>query len=434
MAGVPSSRTGVRVSKASAVLRSAAALRGAVFALVLVHILAPDPVRGQDPARPSNAVPEPWSASWIIHREAPADSFGVFHFRRSFDLTVVPDSFVVHVSADNRYRLFLNGQSVSHGPALGDLLNWRYETVDLAPHLRRGTNVLAAVVWNYGAHKPVAQISYRTAFLVQGATPAAEVVNTGPEWKVLWNRGYAPVPVTREDIGNAYYASPPGESLDGRAYPWGWEQPEFSDTDWASAQLFVFRQGTVAGALPPGSHPYGEAGGWQLVPRPLPMMEETPQRIPRLRRSRGVSADDAFLQGAGDLVIPAETRATLVLDQAFVTNAYPVLHTSGGTGATVKLTYAEAAIDAEGRKGHRDEVEGRTIRGVNDRFVLDGGARRRFSPLMFRTFRYIEIDVQTADEPLHIHDVYGIFTGYPLEERARFTSDLPWLERMWEIN
>lgn len=375
----------------------------------------------------------PWSAGWVIHPHAPADSFGVFHFRRAFALPEVPERFVVHVSADNRYRLFVNGESVSHGPARGDVLHWRYETVDLAPHLRRGENVLAAVVWNYGAHKPVAQHSYRTAFLLQGAGEREEMVNTGPEWRVFWNRGYVPVPVTPEDV-RGYYAAPPGEALDARRHPWGWETPGFDHSGWEPAKPFAFRAGTVAGALTPGSHPYGEAGGWQLVPRPIPMMEEVPQRIPRLRRSEGVRATDEFLRGQGDLVIPARTSAKVLVDQTFVTNAYPVLETTGGAGATVRLTYAEAAVDAEGRKGHRDEVEGRTIRGVNDRFLLDGGARRRFSPLMFRTFRYIELEIQTADEPLRIHDLHGIFTGYPFRERARFTSDLPWLEDMWEIN
>jgi len=74
----------------------------------------------------------------------------VFHFRKTIDLADRPTRFVVRVSADNRYRLFVNGVSVSIGPARGDLLHWRYETVDLAPYLRAGRNVLAAVVWNWG--------------------------------------------------------------------------------------------------------------------------------------------------------------------------------------------------------------------------------------------------------------------------------------------
>src|SRR5262245_53263637 len=127
------------------------------------------------------------AASWIRDEDAPGDAYGVFHFRRVLELAERPERFVVHVSADNRYRLYVNGQQVSAGPQRSDLMHWRYETVDLAPHLRAGRNVLAALVWNWGAERPVAQFSRRTAFLVQGDTDKEAAFNTGPEWKVLRN-------------------------------------------------------------------------------------------------------------------------------------------------------------------------------------------------------------------------------------------------------
>lgn len=376
--------------------------------------------------------PRPWPATWIVHPEAPGDSFGVFHFRRTFELPAAPQRFVVHVSADNRYRLYLNGVEVSSGPARGDLMHWNYETVDLAPHLRPGTNILSAVVWNWGAYRPVAQISYRTAFMLHGEGEAA-LVDSGPEWKVLWNRAYEPLPVTGEQV-RGYFAAAHGEVLDAREYPWGWEDRPAIDDGWPSALPFAFRAGTEGGALPRGSHPYGEAGGWQLVPRTIPPMEERPQRIPTLRRAEGIEPDDGFLRGAGDLVIPPRRRVVLLLDQNFNTNAYPVMETSGGAGSIVTLTYAEAAVDAEGRKGNRNEVEGKAIHGIQDRFILDGGERRRYRTLAFRTFRYLQVEIESADEPLRLHDLHGIFTAYPFEERGRFASDAGWLAEMWEIN
>jgi hypothetical protein len=42
----------------------------------------------------------------------------------------------------------LPSELVPWGPARGDLLHWRFETVDLSPHLMAGRNILAAVVWN----------------------------------------------------------------------------------------------------------------------------------------------------------------------------------------------------------------------------------------------------------------------------------------------
>src|SRR6266542_357549 len=123
-------------------------------------------------------------ANWIAPPTVPGDSFVVFHTRRAFDLASSPAKFVVHVSADNRYRLYLNGTLVSSGPQRSDVTHWKYETLELAPQLHSGRNVLAAVVWNWGAARPVAQHSYRTGFLMQGdGEREAMLVNTGPGWK-----------------------------------------------------------------------------------------------------------------------------------------------------------------------------------------------------------------------------------------------------------
>src|SRR6187549_393592 len=118
-------------------------------------------------------------AVWIAPPGMPADSFGVFHARRTFDLPSKPERFVVHVSADNRYRLYVNGEEVSNGPQRWDVMHWRYETVDIAPKLRAGRNVVAALVWNWGAAHPVAQHSLRTGFLLQGDGEREQAINSG---------------------------------------------------------------------------------------------------------------------------------------------------------------------------------------------------------------------------------------------------------------
>ena len=49
----------------------------------------------------------------------PANVYGVYHMRKTFELDEVPSRFIVHVTADNRYKLYLNGRFVSLGPARG---------------------------------------------------------------------------------------------------------------------------------------------------------------------------------------------------------------------------------------------------------------------------------------------------------------------------
>ncbi|HWQ35266.1 MAG TPA: hypothetical protein VNQ79_20645 [Blastocatellia bacterium] len=120
-----------------------------------------------------------WSAHWITAPGMPPFDYGVCHFRRTFNLSERPSSFVIHVTGDNRYQLFVNGERVVWGPARGDLNHWRYETVDLAPFLKAGKNVLAAVVWNYGQFAPEAQITWRTDFLLQGELAVNLAQNSG---------------------------------------------------------------------------------------------------------------------------------------------------------------------------------------------------------------------------------------------------------------
>jgi alpha-L-rhamnosidase len=132
-----------------------------------------------------------WKARWITVPGAPLDGYGVYHFRRTFELAAKPASFVVHVSGDNRYQLFANGKRVAWGPARGDLFHWRFETVDLAPYLQAGRNVLAAVVWNFGESAPEAQVTLQTGFVLQG-----EGVETGPNWKCVRNEAYTPIETT----------------------------------------------------------------------------------------------------------------------------------------------------------------------------------------------------------------------------------------------
>ena len=366
----------------------------------------------------------------------PGDSFTVFHARRTFELATKPARFVVHVSADNRYRLYVNGEDVAYlyaqvssGPQRSDVAHWRYETVDLAPYLRRGRNVIAAVVWNWGAARPVAQFSHRTGFLLQGDSPVeAALVNTGTDWKVLRDLAYAPIVLTTASMGN-YYAAAPGDSIDGSRYPWGWDRADYVDVAWSDAAIVGRLQ---LRATAPGG--YGEVSGWQLEPRSIPAMEVRQQLLARVRRAIGIKIDDeqAFLH-APYRWIPARTTATILFDQSVTTNAYPVLMTNGGAGSTVRLTYAEAMVDAKGQKVNRNDIEGRTVRGVHDVFLPDGDEGRIFQTLYWRSFRYIQMDVTTGDDPVGVF-LLGIFTAYPFVERGRFTSDLPWLADMWRMN
>jgi hypothetical protein len=318
----------------------------------------------------------------------------------------------VHVSGDNRYELFVNGTRVSWGPARGDLQHWRYETVDIAPQLRTGKNVLAAVVWNDGAHRAVAQISLRTGFVLESDNVT---VNTNRNWKCLADKAYTDQPLPR-DQNTGYWAVGTNEKLDAQQYPWGWNQPDFDDSGWAAAR-------EIGGATLRWTTDQSPLR--LLEASPIRLEEQKPERFAKIRQSNLPSASDAFLAGGAPLVIPAHTTASLLLDQGYETTAFPELTVSNGKGAKVDLHYAEALflprVPGKDRdKGNRNDVEGKQFLGPWDTYLADGGTHRLYRPLFWRTFRYVKLEVATEDQPLTIEDLHNVFTSYPFERKANF--------------
>ncbi|MEZ0484870.1 alpha-L-rhamnosidase-related protein [Fibrella aquatica] len=364
-----------------------------------------------------------WDAKWLVHPSTLVRQYGVYHFRKSISLPQKPARFVVHVSADNRYRLFVNGKAVAIGPARSDPQHWNYETLDLAPFMQAGTNVLAAQVWHLGESAPVSQMSYQLGFIMQGDGEAEKIVNTNATWKVLQNPAYVPV---KNDIARlkTYIVVGDGDRVDASLYPWGWEKTDFNDSAWVPAKPTWFS--AKARGL-------GSDGNWGLVPRTIPPMESRPVQLSGIRRAEGVTVPGGFVAGKTTFVVPAKTKATILFDQKTLTNAYPELTVSAGKGASMTLTYAESLVDAKGQKGNRDEIDGKEIIGFDDQFVADGGQQRLFRPLWFRTYRYLQLSIQTADEPLTVNRLQGDYSAYPFEQKATFSTPDSSLSRVWDV-
>ncbi|MEM6844312.1 MAG: family 78 glycoside hydrolase catalytic domain [Bacteroidota bacterium] len=368
-----------------------------------------------------------WPAQWIAHPEVSLLEYSVQHFRNEFSLAETPEQFVVHVSADNRYQFFVNGQLVGRGPARSDLLHYRFESYNIAEYLQAGDNVLAAVVWNFAEDAPVAQHTYRTGLIVQGDTEAEAMVNTNIDnWQVYHNQAYSPL--TQADfMVYGYYASGACDRVDGSQYPWGWKTIDYSSNDdWMKPQARVvgrpygFRYG------------YGD-GAVNLYPRNIPMLEEKTERLAEIERAT-IVVDDTFLQGNQSVTISAKQQATILLDHTYLTMGYPSLTVSGGMGSKIKVTYAEALYDENRQKGNRNETEGKEIVGFYDIFLPDGGENRIFQPLWVRTFRYLQLDVQTGSEPLTLNDLSHQFTAYPFKQTAFVQADAPTMDSIWDVS
>ena len=361
-----------------------------------------------------------WSAYWIANPDDSGLEFGVYHFRKSFELNAVPKEFIIHISADNRYQLFVNGERVCFGPSRGDLMNWKYESIDISAFLKKGKNTLAAVVWNFADKKPWAQHSLQTGFILQGNNETEEIVNTDNTWKVIKNSAYSPG--KRSELGTFIIVGPE-EEINGDLYPWGWEDTGYDDSEWASAHQIERGKPKVAGT----------GINWGLEPGDIPLMEAYQQRFVSVKRSENVDSSKDFIDGKNTLTIQPRQKIKLLLDQGKLTMAYPELLVSGGKGAKIVLTYAEALFDKNGNKGNRNEIEGKEIKGYRDLFFPDGGKSRLFRPLWFRTWRYLQVEIETGVYPLILENFQSEFTAYPFKENASFKSDDKQLTEIWNV-
>ena len=142
------------------------------------------------------------------------------------------------------------------------------------------------------------------------------------------------------------------------SYPWDWQRTDYDDSAWVGAH-------EVSPAAPRDAR--DAPNRWMLTPRAIPLEEQTPQRILKIRKAEGIAAPENFPMRASPVKVPAHTTASLLLDQTYLTTAYPVMTVSGGKGSTINLHYAESLYvqkSSAGQptdKGNRNDVEGKKV-------------------------------------------------------------------------
>jgi hypothetical protein len=153
-------------------------------------------------------------------------------------------------------------------------------------------------------------------------------------------------------------------------------------------------------------------------------------------------ADRMAFPNTSPEILP-RSHIRMILDRKTLTTAYPRLTVSGGKGAKIRITYSEALYDNKQQKADRDSIEytdengvqqPRQALGLTDRFLPDGAPHRTFEPLWWRTWRYLDLNIETADESLTLESLTANFTAYPFKEQASFRSPDPDLDKIWDIS
>ncbi|WP_190813950.1 alpha-L-rhamnosidase-related protein [Saccharopolyspora pogona] len=227
-----------------------------------------------------------WRGVWI---GAPGGVTPGFHrvlFRRTLTLPAVPAAVPARISADSRYRLFVNGAAVGQGPQRSQPHRIRFDERDLAPLLRAGTNVLAALVTFFGESNAIWQAAVPSGRL--GSTGALlfeadfedHVLVSDPAWRTHRSDAWTALRGGRLD-------GVPAERLDARLLDTDWASPDYDDSGWNNAvPVTAEYRGGQGRALPPVA-PFGLP-----LPRTLPVLEET-RREPESVRAGIVTTSPA---------------------------------------------------------------------------------------------------------------------------------------------
>ena len=365
-----------------------------------------------------------WPAWWVDHPERPLSTPSVAVFRLKFKLEEAA-TLRLHVSADNRYRIFLDGRDFGRGPERGDVQHWFFETYEGT--VPAGEHLLAVQTWWLGELAPYAQMSVRPGFLLVAEGVWLEPLSTGhAQWETALLPGLEFIPPgnTRETGWNV--------RVDGATFPWGWES-DGGGLAWIAVQNIAM---AVSSAWKNEIPPY-----WMLMPAALPPMLDKPARTGILRHlAEGVTpypisaernlptetpAWQEFLSGRAPVRIPARTLRTALIDLENYYCAYPELVISGGQGAHIRLQWAEGLFlkPEGGDKGQRDEIDGKYfLGGVGDEFLPDGGEHRLFTTLWWQAGRYLEMTVTTGDAPVTLECFTLRCTGYPLKMEGHFSA------------
>jgi len=156
-------------------------------------------------------------------------------FRKSVSLPYPPKSATLFISADDYYKLYVNGQFVAQGPAPSYHFRYNYNEIDLSPYLHTGENTLAVHTLYQGLINRVWQSGdLRHGLICDLVINGKTLVCSDETFLTATHSGYTELGVTGKHQTQFL------ERYDSRAPEVGFEQPVFDDRNWERARLCQF--------------------------------------------------------------------------------------------------------------------------------------------------------------------------------------------------
>lgn len=370
-----------------------------------------------------------WPAWWVDCAEAGQPPLAaLYRLKTRFDAST---RLRFHVSADERYILYLDDLRLGRGPERGSPLHWFYESFEM--DIPAGEHTLWAMVWSAGKYAAPAQMSAQPGFLF-AAEGEHQSLSTGlGKWETCplpgWDYLEAHQAFWRGHRFRISRPFPGLAALDSLAWQPARRLSRACDRlqDWDIYQ----KRRLQPAPLPPmfsQIHPPGQ----------LRLASELCEGEPKAAQASALhpalcpAADEdwqAFAAGQGEIHLPPGAARRVIFKLTDYLVAYPELTLSGGQGARILLGWAESARAQpdfwNNDKGNRDELWGKYLVTQDDEILPDGSPNARYGPLWWQSGLYLQLLILNGQAPLTLHRLTLEETRYPLEMESRFDCSDP---------
>ncbi len=387
-----------------------------------------------------------------------------FLFRKTVRLDAAPSRARFSITVDGRYILYVNGVRQGRGPVRCSPLFQRYDDYDLARALAPGENVIAVLVHTYGVDtafyettKGMWQPTFGDGGLwTDGAahTVAGAVsLSTDAGWRCLQSDAWTQdTPQSNHSLGFI-------EDFDAAGMPDGWTDARFDDSGWDEAQPM----------LSGGRGPESTYGGLEtrpfpiLLPRGIPMLEERKVAAGRVVWTRGLIPDpelpfhrrcyeEVFVEApggavrneadllrleGGNAVIRTEPDrdVTILLDFGKIMTGRPWFEIEARGGEIIEIACAEGLPDEwePGGPGPNSRPTPKPWLGADAhlfRYRAKPGVQA-FERFEWCAIRWMQLTVRDAPDGVVFRGLGANLANYPVEERGRFSSSDPVLDKLW---
>ncbi len=301
-------------------------------------------------------------------------------FRKKFTLEAMPREARVYLSADDYYKLYINGRFAGQGPAPSYHFQYNYNVIDVTDLLSEGENLIAVHTLYQGLINRVwVSGDNRHGLILDLVADGTCAVCSDESFLTRSHSGFS-------EMGTVGYQTQFLEEYDSSAPEVGFECPDFDDCAWEYAKYHTCDDHTLA----------EQKSGTLTFERIEPKA-----------------------------VVCEGTR--LFADFGAMYVGYLCLRARGEKGETVTVRQGQELLE-DGRL--RYELRANCV--YEERWIL-GDGESVLDQFDYKSFRYAEL---ILPEGVEITEIFLLARHYPFELRARLRKEYeadPDLRRIWEL-